>query len=312
MKNVLVAGGNGLVGSAVLRSAPTDIVIFAPLRSELDLSDKKEVGAYISRHSIDTIVMAAAKVGGILANSQNHLNFLNENLILQDSIFTAAYENNIENFAFLGSSCIYPKHANQPISELELLTGPLEETNEAYALAKIIGVKTIQYMHENSKSNYFSLMPSNLYGPNDNFNLESSHVPAALMRKIYEAKRTQNKGYTIWGTGSVLREFLYVDDLASAIWYFINNGLAAGKIVNIGTGSDLSIFDFATLLSSVIGYSGQIEFDSSKPDGTPRKLLDVSLAKSLGWESKIELRTGLEKTYTWFVKAYEEGALRGL
>ena len=219
-------------------------------------------------------------------------------------------ENKVSKFIFLGSSCIYPKFASQPIHEDALLTGSLEASNEGYAIAKIAGVKLIRAIHNELGYNYVSLMPTNLYGVNDNFNLENSHVPAALMRRIHEAKLAGESSVKIWGTGNALREFMSSEDLANACWYFLKSNYG-GELINIGTGKDLSIRDFSKVLAKVVGYNGIFEFDESKPDGTPRKLLDTSKADSFGWRSKIELNDGLKKTYDWFERAYARKEIRG-
>jgi GDP-L-fucose synthase len=255
--------------------------------------------------------MAAAKVGGILANSKNQESFLLENLKIQNSIFEASVKSGIENFIFLGSSCIYPKFAKQPISEESLLSGKLEETNEGYALAKITGLRLCKAIFEGRGYNYFALMPANLYGPNDNFDLANSHVAAALMRRFHEAKISKNEQVTLWGTGKPRREFMHVDDLADACWYFIDRPMN-GEFINIGTGTDISINKFARLVASITEFRGDIVFDTSKPDGTPRKLLKIDKAHSLGWSSKIDLEVGITATYDWFVENYERGDIRGL
>ena len=223
----------------------------------------------------------------------------------------AAAEAQVSQLAFLGSSCIYPKYAQQPISEDSLLTGPLEETNDGYAIAKIAGIRLARAIYEQNDLNYFSLMPTNLYGPNDNFDLKTSHVPAALMRRFHEAKIQNAKSITVWGTGTPRREFMHVDDMAAACWYMFTQE-TKGELFNVGTGNDISIKDFAELMAQVVGFRGVIEFDSSKPDGTPRKLLDVSKIQKLGWRHQISLQDGLSRTYNWFEEAYAKGDIRGI
>lgn len=306
---VFIAGGSGLVGSSLIRRAPEGIGVFAPRRSELDLTDKSEVRRYLKQNTPEAIILAAAKVGGISANSKYQSEFLSTNLEIQDSIIMAAREFRVPNLVFLGSSCIYPREAPQPIREDYLLTGPLEKTNEGYAIAKIAGLKLCEAIANEDGLNYFSLMPTNLYGPNDNFHPENSHVPAALIRRFHDAKINKKPEVQIWGTGKPLREFMHVDDLADACWQLLNKSLK-GALLNVGTGEDISIADFATLLSEVIDYRGELKFDHSKPDGTPRKLLDVSRIHSLGWSHKIQLVDGLRSTYIWYQDAIKRGALR--
>jgi len=257
------------------------------------------------------VIIAAAKVGGILANSKNSYEFLLENLKIQNGIIEASQKTGVKNLVFLGSSCIYPRNATQPISEKSLLTGWLEETNQGYAVAKIAGVVMCEAIRKQFSQNYVSLMPTNLYGINDNFDYESSHVPAALMRRIHEAKIHNLDEVKIWGTGYALREFMSVEDLADACWYFLNSDQSE-SIINIGTGIEITIRDFALLLGNIIGYRGDFTFDESMPQGTPRKVLDVSLANSLGWKHKINLEDGLTSTYEWFELAFKKGDIRGL
>ena len=279
-------------------------------RSQLLLTDKTAVLEFLKSNHIEAVVLAAAKVGGIGANSKDHKAFLLENLNIQNSVLSAASELGISKVVFLGSSCIYPKLAPQPISENSLLTGPLEATNEGYALAKIAGIRLCKAIYDQDGLNYFSLMPTNLYGPNDNFDRFASHVPAALMRKFHEAKINHEPEVIVWGTGTPRREFMHVDDMARACWYMLDQEVG-GELINIGTGEDVTIAEFAELMAKVVGYEGKIVYDISKPDGTPRKLLDVSKAHSYGWKHQIELEDGLRQTYAWFVDALAKGEVRG-
>ena len=308
---IFIAGHKGLVGSAIVRNAPEEYEIIAADRNSLDLSDKDAVISYLRKHSPDAVILAAAKVGGIFSNSRHQKDFLLKNLEIQDSVIDSAASFGIPKLIFLGSSCIYPKLAPQPISEMSLLTGPLEPTNEGYALAKIAGIRLCKAISEEMGLNYFSLMPTNLYGPNDNYDLQNSHVPAALMRRFHEAKEKNLYRVEIWGTGTPRREFMHSDDMASAIWHTLKVG-APGELINVGTGEDITIRDFALVMAKIVGYQGEITFDTSKPDGTPRKLLDVSRINSLGWRAKIELEDGLVQTYDWFKQAIKNGEVRGL
>lgn len=307
---VFIAGSQGMVGSALLRFAPKDIELLTATKDELDLSKPHAVLSFLSQHRPHSIVLAAAKVGGIGTNSINHKSFLLDNLNIQNSVVEAASNLKISNFLFLGSSCIYPKLAPQPIREDSLLTGPLEATNEGYALAKISGIRLCKAVHDQDGLNYFSLMPTNLYGPNDNYNKFTSHVPAALMRKFHEAKVNHESEVVVWGTGTPRREFMHVDDMARACWYMLDQDVG-GELINIGTGEDVTIAEFAELMAKIIGFEGEIIFDNSMPDGTPRKLLDVNKAHSYGWKHRIELEDGLRQTYAWFVDALAKGEVRG-
>lgn len=310
MKKILVLGSQGLTGSSFLRLKPANFEAVTVDRKELDLENEKAVRKFLSKNNLDVIFLAAAKVGGIGANLRDQKNFLLENLKIQNSVLSAASDVKVPKVLFLGSSCIYPKLAQQPITESSILTGPLEPTNEGYALAKIAGIRLCKAIFEQDNLHYFSLMPTNLYGPNDNFNLEKSHVPAALMRKFHEAKIKNDVQVTIWGSGTPRREFMHVDDLARAAWYMLEQDVG-GELINIGTGEDITISEFATLMAKVVGYEGDIVYDTSKPDGTPRKLLDVSKAHSYGWKHQIELEDGLRQTYAWFVDALVRGGVRG-
>ena len=306
-----IAGSRGLVGSALTRNVPSYANIFVTERYELDLLNRKEVKKYFVSNQIDSVVLAAAQVGGIQANSTQQYKFLLENLKLQNSVIEAAVLAGVKNLVFLGSSCIYPKFADQPIKEESLLSGKLEETNEGYAIAKIAGVRLCRAIYEQFGFNYFSLMPSNMYGPNDNFHKEYSHVPAALMRRMHEAKIHQESTVEVWGDGLPKREFMHVDDLSSSIWYFLNFGLK-GELLNIGTGTDLSIREFAWKMKEIVGYQGDIVFNKEKPNGVHQKILDIQKAKEYGWEAQINLTDGLQRTYEWFERAYEKRVIRGL
>ena len=309
--NVFVAGGNGLVGSAILREAPQVFRIFAPSRSELDLEKFHEVLDFFITNKIQAVIFAAAKVGGILANSTSQFDFLLKNLTIQNSVIEAAKFAGVRDFIFLGSSCAYPRMAVQPIKEEALMTGPLEPTNEAYALAKIAGIKMCRALHEELGLNYFTLMPTNLYGFNDNFDRATAHVPAALLRKFHEAKLFSSSSVEIWGTGEPMREFMSATDLARACWFFISRNFG-GEIINIGTGFEISISDFAILIARIVGYEGEILFNSNLPNGTPRKILDCSKAHSYGWSASINLEEGIRNTYEWFSTNYESGGVRGV
>jgi GDP-L-fucose synthase len=290
-----------LVGSAVVRSASSlgfgNLIVRS--HKELDLTEQSAVRSFFEETKPQAVIMAAARVGGIYANNSHPAGFLRDNLLIQDNVIDAAYRSGVEKFVFLGSSCIYPKLAPQPIKEECLLTGPLEPTNEWYAIAKIAGIKMCQAYRREFGFNAISLMPTNLYGPGDNFDLQSSHVLPALIRKFHEAKERNDKTVQIWGTGDPRREFLHVDDLAEAVLFLLQN-YDGEPIVNIGWGEDLTIRELAETVMSAIGYSGALTFDPSKPDGTPRKLLDVSRLHALGWHARIPLKTGIESTYAWF------------
>ena len=300
---IYVAGHRGLVGSAICRRLEAEGFTHLLTRrsDELDLTRQAEVEAFFQREKPDYVFLSAAKVGGILANNTYPADFIYKNIMIQSNIIHASYANGVRKLLFLGSSCIYPKFAPQPMKEEYLLTGELEPTNEPYAVAKIAGIKMCQAYNSQYKTNFISVMPTNLYGPGDDFDLETSHVLPALIRKFHEAKTGQSSSVTIWGTGTPKREFLYIDDLADACVFLMNNYDAAG-IVNIGVGDDISINELARLVKRIMGYAGEIVYDSSKPDGTPRKLLDVSRLNSLGWKAKISLEEGISRTYEWYVK----------
>jgi len=307
-KRIFVAGHKGMVGAAVRRQlAQQGMDVMTADRAQLDLLDQAAVRQWVSANSPDVMIVAAAKVGGILANDSRPAEFIYENLVIETNLIDAAYRSGVERVVFLGSSCIYPKFAPQPISEDSLLTGPPEPTNEWYAIAKIAGVKLAQAYRKQYGCRYISVMPTNLYGIGDNFSLQGSHVIPALMRKAHEAKIAGEPTMNVWGTGTVRREFLFVEDLADAV-LFLAEHYDEPAPINVGIGEDVTIRELAELVSSVVGFTGKLEFDASKPDGTPRKLLDVSLIANLGWKARTDLRTGLTSTYDWFLA--NQGGLR--
>jgi GDP-L-fucose synthase len=299
---IYVAGHRGLVGSAVWRHLEsrghTDLV--GRTSAELDLRDRSAVDTFFDEQRPAYVILAAAKVGGILANSTFPADFLSDNLRIQLNVLDAARRTGVTRLLFLGSSCIYPKHAPQPINEDSLLTGPLEPTNDAYAIAKIAGVLQVQALRRQHGASFISAMPTNLYGPGDNFDLTSSHVLPALIRKFHEAKVGGRDEVVVWGTGTPLREFLHVDDLARACVVLLER-YDAPEPINVGVGEDLTIRELAELVASVVGFTGRLTFDAAKPDGTPRKLLDVSRVTALGWKPDIDLRAGIASTYEWFL-----------
>jgi len=300
---IYVAGHNGLVGSSIVRRLKIEGYsnIICKSSSELDLRKQDAVEAFFEKEKPDYVFLAAAKVGGIVANNTFPAQFIYENIMIEANIIHSAYTNKVKKLLFLGSSCIYPKFADQPIKEEYLLGGKLEPTNEPYAIAKITGIKMCQSYNRQYGTNFISVMPTNLYGPNDNFDLKTSHVMPALIRKFHAAKIQNKSEVVIWGTGNVRREFLHVDDLADAVVHLMNvyNG---SDIVNIGVGEDLTIKELAEIVKQVVRYGGKIVYDDTKPDGTPRKLLDVSRLKGLGWKAKINLKEGIETTYDWWKK----------
>ncbi len=302
---IYVAGHRGMVGSAIVRKLEkegfTNIIIRTS--AELDLRNQQAVADFFSREKPEYVFLAAAKVGGIVANNTYRAEFLYDNLQIQNNIIHNSYLNEVKKLLFLGSSCIYPKMAPQPLKEDYLLTGLLEETNEPYAIAKIAGIKMCDAYRSQYGCNYISVMPTNLYGYNDNYHPENSHVLPALIRRFHEAKANNNPEVTIWGSGSPMREFLFADDLADACFYLMLNYNEA-NLINIGTGEDITIKDLALLIKKVIGYNGEIKFDTSKPDGTPRKLMDVSKLHSKGWQHKIELEEGIGLAYKDFLSKY--------
>ena len=295
---IYVAGHRGMVGSAIFRALQsrgyTNIVL--KKSSELDLRNQQEVADFFAMENPECVFLAAAKVGGILANNTYRADFIYENLMIQSNVIHHAFLNGVKKLLFLGSSCIYPKMAPQPLREDYLLTGPLEPTNEPYALAKIAGIKMCDSYRDQYGCNFISVMPTNLYGPNDNYDLNNSHVLPALLRKFINAKQNALDSATIWGSGSPMREFLHADDLADACLFLMDNFDEAG-LVNIGTGEDISILELAKLVKSIVGFEGRIITDITKPDGTPRKLMDVSKINNLGWQAKISLEDGIEMVY---------------
>lgn len=319
IKRVYVAGHNGMVGAALLRSfaSRSDIELVTRSREELDLLDAQAVLGFFKNQNIQEIYIAAAKVGGIYANHSYPADFIYENLTLACNLIHMAYLAGIKKLLFLGSSCIYPKYSAQPIPESMLLSSVLEPTNEPYAIAKIAGIKLCESYNRQYGCDYRAVMPTNLYGPNDNFDVEKGHVVPALIRRFHEAKVRGDAAMVVWGSGKPRREFLYVDDLAEASIHVMELNVDVIKLhtqpmlshINIGTGVDCSIKELAQLVASVVGFEGEIRFDDSKPDGTPQKLLDVALLKSLGWEYHIPLKKGLELTYSWFLRHQNE--LRG-
>jgi GDP-L-fucose synthase len=307
---IYVAGHLGLVGSAVvraLRARGYENLLLAAHR-ELDLTDQRSVSGFFQRERPEAVIMAAARVGGINANNTRPAEFIRDNLLIQDNVIDSAYRAGTEKFVFLGSSCIYPKLAPQPIKEDYLLTGALEPTNEWYAIAKIAGLKMCQAYRRQYGFNAISLMPTNLYGPGDNFDLQNSHVLPALIRRFHEATLRGDSTMSIWGTGTPRREFLHVDDLAGAVIYLML-GYESEQIINIGWGEDVTIRELAEMVAKTSGFQGRLAFDSTKPDGTPQKLLDTSRLTALGWKPKITLQTGIEQTYEWFKRHVSEARL---
>ena len=311
---VYVAGHGGLVGSAIVRQLEREgfTNILTATRRELDLRNQSDVSAWFDEHRPRYVFLVAGTVGGILANSTRPAEFIYDNMMIHGTVVHSAYETGVEKLLYLGSSCIYPRDATQPITEEQLLTGPLEETNEWYAIAKIAGIKLCQAYRRQYGCNFISAMPTNLYGPGDNFDLTSSHVIPALMRKFHDSRSTSTGGVEVWGTGSAMREFLHVDDLASACLFLLEN-YSGDSHINVGTGVDLSIKELAETIQSIVNPKAVINWDTSKPDGTPRKLLDISRLRALGWEPSVTLSDGLESTYEWFLSTESAGEeLRGI
>ena len=300
---IYIAGHKGMVGSAIWRSLTAKGYenLIGSSSKDLDLREQQAVRDFMAKEKPDVIIDAAAKVGGILANNNFPYQFLMENLLIQNNLIDAALQTGVEKFIFLGSSCIYPKLAPQPLKEDYLLTDTLEPTNEWYAIAKITGVKACQAIRKQFDKDYVSLMPTNLYGTHDNFDLNSSHVLPAMIRKFHEAKENNQAPVTLWGSGTPMREFLFVDDMANAVTFAVENKLP-DYLYNVGTGHDLTIKDLAETIAKIVGHTGEIIWDSTKPDGTPRKLMDVSKMHDLGWKHKVELEEGVKKTYQWFLE----------
>src|SRR5438552_1414563 len=300
---IFVAGYRGLVGSALVRGLEHGGFHNLPKRdrSQLDLADERAVQNFFAQEKPAIVIFAAAKVGGIKANNDYPVEFLLDNLRIQNNVIYAAHKAGVRKLLFMGSSCIYPKFAPQPIPETALLSGPLEPTNEAYAIAKIAGIKLCQAYAREYGATFISVMPTNLYGPNDNFDLETSHVLAALLRKAHDAKSRNARELVVWGSGTPRREFLHVDDLASACLFLLEK-YDSPEIINVGCGEDISIRELAELICDVVGFDGELAWDATKPDGTPRKLLDMTILRALGWQPTIPLREGIAQTYEWFLK----------
>ncbi|PFH87082.1 GDP-L-fucose synthase [Bacillus sp. AFS088145] len=303
---IYVAGHRGLVGSAILRKLQEEGYTNLVYRTsrELDLRDFKAVEEFFAEEKIEYVFLAAAKVGGIVANNEYPADFIRDNILIQTSVIDASFKNDVKKLLFLGSTCIYPKMAPQPLKEEYLLTGELEPTNDAYAVAKIAGIKMCESYNRQYGTKYISAMPTNMYGPNDNFDLHTSHVLPALLRKFHEAKENNDPSVTVWGTGTPLREFLFSDDLADACIFLMNN-YEGNEIVNVGVGKDISIGDLAVKIKNVVGFEGEIVFDTTKPDGTPRKLVDTTKINSLGWTAKTSLDEGLVKAYKAFLAQFQ-------
>ncbi len=310
MKKIFLAGHQGMVGNSIYRKLlqKSDVEIITYSRKKLDLRDQEKTKKLIKKEKPDIVILAAAKVGGIYANDIYPAEFIYDNIMIQTNVIHGAFESEVEQLLFLGSSCIYPKHANQPITEDALLSGLLEPTNEPYAIAKISGIKLCESYNKQYGLDYRSLMPTNLYGQGDNFHDENSHVIPALIRRFHEASLQQKNEVTLWGTGNAKRDFLHVDDLAEAVLFVLDIPKShfnkvlnkTNSHINVGSGFEISISDLAKIISSIVGFSGNIKKDLTKPDGTPRKLLDISLLKNLGWKPNINLQAGLKETYKWF------------
>ena len=306
---IYIAGHKGMVGSAILDNLKENgyPILITATSKVLDLRNQQATSDFITEQKPDFIIIAAARVGGILANNEYPWQFLYDNLMIEANLINAAHQNNIQNLIFLGSSCIYPRMAPQPLKEEYLLKGSLEPTNEWYAIAKITGIKLCQALNKQYGRNYISMMPTNLYGPRDNFDLKTSHVLPAMIRKFHEAKENGNAAVSLWGSGSPMREFLHVVDLADSVRFVMEyEGKLEYDLINSGTGRDISIKELAEMVQKVVGHEGKIKWDSSKPDGTPRKLMDVSRLEKLGWKAHINLENGIEKTYNWLLDHIDE------
>ena len=308
---IYIAGHRGLVGSALVRKLTEMgyMNLIARTHAELDLTRQRDVEDFFDKERPEYVFLAAAKVGGILANNTYPAEFIYSNIVVQSNVIHSSYLFGVKKLSFLGSSCIYPRDCPQPMKEEYLLSGYLEPTNEPYAVAKIAGIKMCQSYNRQYGTNYISVMPTNLYGPNDNFDLQNAHVLPALIRKFHEAKVADQKEVVVWGTGSPRREFLYIEDLADACVFFMNN-YNSSEIINIGVGKDISIRELALMVKEIVDYNGELVFDTSKPDGTPRKLLDVSKLSSLGWKAKTSLEEGIKKTYEWYAEMLKGGKVR--
>ena len=307
-KRVFVAGHRGMVGGALVRRLASEgVELLTVPRSEVDLRNQAQVADWFSKHRPQAVFLAAAKVGGIVANNTLRAEFIYDNLILATNVIHAAHQNGVEKLMFLGSSCIYPKLAAQPLREDSMLTGPLEPTNEPYAIAKIAGIKMVEAYRSQYGSDFINVMPTNLYGPGDNYHPEYSHVVAALIRRFHEAKVSGASDVMVWGTGTPRREFLYVDDLADACIHLMKT-YSNDELVNIGTGEDITIAEFARVVAGVVGYTGTISYDSSRPDGTPQKLLDVSRLAKLGWRASTSLHDGIKRAYQAYLREHQQAA----
>lgn len=306
-KKIYIAGHRGMVGSAIKMKFEQEGYsnLVYKTSSELDLTNQESTNSFITSEKPDIVIIAAARVGGILANDTYPYPFLYDNLQIQNNLINASHENDAEKVIFLGSSCIYPKLADQPLKEEYLLTGPLEPTNQWYAVAKIAGIKLIEALRKQFDRNYVSLMPTNLYGPRDNFDLETSHVLPAMIRKFHDAKENGHSPVKLWGSGTPMREFLYVEDLADAVFFAVQKDVE-DTLYNVGTGKDITIKELAETIQQITGHEGTIEWDSGKPDGTPRKLMDVSKMKQEGWAYQTELKEGIRKTYDWFLNHQDD------
>jgi GDP-L-fucose synthase len=307
MKKIAVFGSTGLVGSNIVKKLdPSKYEILKPSRKELDLMDLPAVLNWFTDNKPDQVIIAAARVGGIIANSTLPTQFIYQNLTIQNNVIASAFETDVNDLIFLGSSCIYPRECEQPIKEEYLLTGPLEKTNKSYAVAKIAGVQFCNSIRDQYNKNYYSLMPCNLYGPGDNFNPEASHVIPGMIMKIYDAIQNEFPSVQLLGTGNPLREFLYIEDLADAIIFLLENYNNEYELINVGSGKEISIKDLATIIANALGYKGEILFNTTGPDGTPRKIMDNSRINSLGWEPKISLESGIAETVKWFYENIEK------